>query len=355
MTTVLETSPATLRERCAELFDDELSPVLRRLGRHRAGPDDEDRELRAGVWAALADLGALAPAAGRTAGDRVALADVAELMGAALYPSPYAGTVTAAALADPGILAGITAGERTFALAWHPAGTADPAASGPEWTDGPLSGERRFVAFASEVDELVVPVADGVAFVPVDQPGVRLRRHGALGHGDLHAVTLAAAHARFVPADPASLLAGARVRHAAYLAGLARGALELAVARLKERSAFGGPLAKQQVLAHRVAALASRTAAVLAFARATARRPADDAGLPLAAAQALLLAAELARETATEAVHLHGAAGMTDRHDVSLYYRRAAVDVPALGTPRQLRRQAGALLAAAHRRNPSHR
>jgi alkylation response protein AidB-like acyl-CoA dehydrogenase len=90
-----------------------------------------------------------------------------------------------------------------------------------------------------------------------------------------------------------------------------------------------------------MAALTSRTAAVLSLARATAQSPDE-----LAAAQVLLLATELARECAAEAVHLHGAYGMTERCDASLFYRRAAVDTLLLGTPAQLRRHAGALLSA---------
>lgn len=337
-----------LRDRCAELFDDELSPVLRRLGQRPAGVDldDEDAALRAGVWAALTDLGALTPAGSADPADRVALADVAELMGSALYQSPYAGTVTAASVVDPALLNEITVGETTLAVAWHVHGTADPAAPSPLRTGGRISGERRFVPFAADVDYLLLPGPDVAALVPVAQPGVRLRRQDELGRGDLYAVSLDSAEARFVEVNHSVLLARARVRHAAYLAGLSRGALDLTVVYLKERSAFGAPLARLQALAHRIAALASRTTAVLALARDTARRSDDDPDLPLVAAQVLLLAADLARECAAEAVHLHGAAGMTERNDASLFYRRAAVDAPALGTPRQLRRHAGALLAA---------
>jgi hypothetical protein len=192
------------------LFDDELNPVLRRLGQRDSGAGDtaapeDDTAVRAGVWATLAELGALRPVADPDG--NVALVEMCEQMGAALYQSPYAGTVTAADLLGHGPLtAAIAAGDVTLSMAWHENGTADPATPGALLVDesaGTLSGERRFVPFASEVDFLlVVGLAGGrllSALVLVDQPGVVVRRHDDVGRGDLYSVTFD--HALVMPED----------------------------------------------------------------------------------------------------------------------------------------------------------
>lgn len=339
----------------AELFHPDLNPTLRRLGERPrgaggAGPSEEDRKVREAVWATLAELDGLR-------GPR--LLDTAELMGPGLYQSPFLDTVFAAELlAEDGRfdaeLDRIAAGELTLAVAMREHGTDEPDEPAELTVAGDrVTGVRRFVAFAAEVDYLLV-VGGGPepvqALVPARQPGVRTRRQDDLGRGDLYEVVLAGARARLLTSGGhyATALANARLRLAAHLAGIARGAVELSAAHLKQRQAFGAPLARQQVLAHRLAALAARTTAVLTFARTAARAAGTGADVRLPAAQALFLAADLAREAAAEAVHLHGARGLTEECDASVFHRRAAVTALTLGTPAGLRRLAAALLAKAH-------
>ncbi|MCP2166902.1 acyl-CoA dehydrogenase family protein [Goodfellowiella coeruleoviolacea] len=338
----------------AELFHPDLNPTLRRLGERprgagRAGPSEEDRQVRESVWATLAELDGL-----RGPG----LLDTAELMGPGLYQSPFLDTVFAAELlaADGRFgaeLDRIAAGELTLAVAMREHGTDEPdQPAALTVARDRVTGVRRFVAFAAEVDHLLVvggqePV---LALVPVRQRGVRTRRQDDLGRGDLYEVVLTGARARLLTSGGhyATALANARLRLAAHLAGIARGAVELSAAHLKDRRAFGAPLARQQVLAHRLAALAARTTAVLTFARTAARAAGTGADVRLPAAQALFLAADLAREAAAEAVHLHGARGLTEECDASVFHRRAAVTALTLGTPAGLRRLAATLLANAH-------
>ncbi|MEU1402893.1 acyl-CoA dehydrogenase family protein [Streptomyces sp. NPDC005728] len=354
----------------AELFHEELNPVLRRLGARAKGagpvpPDEEDTEVRRGVWSTLAELDGLRPALPpRLGGPADAMArrvHAAELMGPALYQSPYLDTMIAAdLLAADGrhdtLLASIASGERTCALAVREQAADEPGVPVSLVLDrgrGLVSGTRRFVAFAAEADHLLVIGADGHALVPADEPGVRLHRQDDIGRGDLYRATLdgvAAVTDGLIPAGPhyPAALARGRLQQAAYLTGLTRGALELTVDRLQQRSAFDRPLAKQQAPAFRLAALAAEATAVSSMVHAVASDADSGADIRLTAAQALFLAADLAREATAEAVHLHGAAGLTEEYDVSVFYRCAAVDSVRLGSPTQLRLEAARLLAAAH-------
>lgn len=356
-----------------ELFDDELTPVLRRLGDRPKGagqepPSEADADAREQVWGILADLGelrALLPV--RLGGPADALSRLvatAEVMGPALFQSPFQDLVLASALlaADgrhDALLDRIAAGERTVALAVREHGTDEPSHPAPLTTHddhdgtGRVSGTRRFVAFAADVDLLLVAGDRVHALVPAKAPGVTLRRHDDIGRGDLHRVTLERAEPvpdGLLPHGPSygPALARARVVQAGYLTGLVHGALELTVERVKSRGAFGRPLAQHQALAHRLAAAAAEATVVRSFVRSVARD--GDAGHDIrsTAAQALFLAADLARDVTAEAVHLHGAAGLTEEQDISVFHRRAAVDTLTLGSPTALRREVADLLAARH-------
>ncbi|MDI6103002.1 acyl-CoA dehydrogenase family protein [Actinoplanes sp. NEAU-A12] len=365
----VRSDPERTRRRAEELFDPDLSPVLRRLGQRPRGAADaatlhpDDAAARADVADMLVELGFLA--AGE-AGPAVAdLVEVAELIGSALYQSPFLDTVTAADLlaADPrydALRTEIAAGERTVALAWREDGRGEPHHPAPLRLDAAgrtVTGVRRFVAFAPDVDLLLVVgragVEDRLVLIAPDAPGVRLRRQDDIGRGDLYEVTFDAAAVAAPGSGPAGerypqALARARIRHAAYLAGLASGAIELSAQRLRDRTAFGRPLASMQALAFRLAALAAETTAVLAFAREAAQRADRGADVRLAGAQAAFLAADVARTASAEAVHLHGASGMTEGCDAQVFYRRAAVDASWLGTPTGLRIEAARLLAAGY-------
>ncbi|GAA3463933.1 acyl-CoA dehydrogenase family protein [Saccharothrix longispora] len=340
----------------AGLFDDETIPLLRRLGERPRGagaggrPDPVDEETRAQVWAALTGLGALAgartPAAPATLAAHLAVAD---LLGRALHQSPYLDTIAAADLlaGRGGPVEAIAEEGRTVALALRERGTDRPGDPPPFRVDGAtITATRDFVAFAADVDHLLVVGAGRAALVAVDQPGVRVRRRDDVARGDLYLVELAGAAIDGDVLDVAdafpAVLARARLRHAAYLVGSARAAVRLACDRLRGRNAFGEPLARSTALAHRLAALAADAEAARALVD-TAVTSGVDARL---GAQAALLAGDVARRAAEEVVHLHGALGMTERCDAQLFYRRAAVDAQWYGTATALRAELAATLAA---------
>jgi alkylation response protein AidB-like acyl-CoA dehydrogenase len=368
----LSTRRRELRARLDELFTPDLSGTLRRLGERGLGAgsaagalDPAEADARAQVWQVLCELGLPRLAVPGDPWRQSLLGEVAGVMGHALYASPLPECATvaelvAAAGADPlRLLPGLAEGRLTAVLAAREDGTADPEHPAPLVAgDGTVTGRRRFVPFAAEVDYLLVAGDAGMALVPRAQPGVQVRRQDDIARGDLYTVVLREAavpdggwlgggpHWPGAAGAYAAALANARLRHAAYLLGSARAALQLTTAYTKQRQQFGQPVARFQAPAFRLAALYAR---IEAAAELTGQGLwLADRGAPVAAAarRALALAGDLVRDASAEAVQLHGAAGMTERSDAQRCYRRAAVDAVFLGTPPQLRAALAADLAA---------
>ncbi|MCD9196260.1 acyl-CoA dehydrogenase family protein [Streptomyces albireticuli] len=370
MDVTLDAEHEELRRLVTETLGDEIAPLIRRMAdrpRHGAGPDDT--EIRALVWQALTGMGALglnqSPAPGARRGLR-ALAVLAERLGEVLYQGPLLDTV----LTSEALLRCTPGPERDRFLKEIAAGASVAAAvrdGGVRPYDTPLtvgaaggtvSAERRFVAFAAEADWLLIPglTADGAhrtALVRRDRPGVHLCRHEELGRGELYAVRLTDAPVTLwlTPEDDAEstwheLIASARTLQAAYLVGLARAALRLGTDRLKERRQFGAALARQQAPAFLLARLATRVDAAHLLTRQAAWEADTARDHRLTAGQALAMAAELARDTGRDVLHLHGAHGMTEASDAQLFYRRATVESRVLGSPARVRADVLPLLPA---------
>jgi acyl-CoA dehydrogenase len=106
----------------------------------------------------------------------------------------------------------------------------------------------------------------------------------------------------------------------AFAVGMARAALDLAVAHAGEREAFGAPLSRLQAVSHRLAEVATRiqAARLLVFQAATAY----DRGLKVTqlAAMAKLFATETAQEAVDAAVQVHGAAALEAGHPLAHLY-----------------------------------
>ena len=107
----------------------------------------------------------------------------------------------------------------------------------------------------------------------------------------------------------------------AFAIGMARAALEMAVAHAAGREAFGQPLSRFQGVSHRLADIATRVhaARLLVHQAATAY----DAGVrPVAqvGAMAKLLATEVAQEAVDAAVQVHGARALEASHPLAHLY-----------------------------------
>lgn len=122
----------------------------------------------------------------------------------------------------------------------------------------------------------------------------------------------------------ANLEAG-RIGIAAQAVGMARAALEAALAYAKERVAFGVPIIEHQAVNFRLADMATQLdAARLMVWRAAALK---DAGKPCLteASMAKLFASEVAEKVCTDAIQIHGGYGYVNDFPVERIYRDVRV------------------------------
>ena len=132
---------------------------------------------------------------------------------------------------------------------------------------------------------------------------------------------------------------------AAALGGLRAAALEIGVAYIKQRKAFGVIIGSFQAIQHRLAdlAVAGDGGQLLVYEAAWAR----DTGQPDAAAlasMAFLFGADCAFRTTRECLQFHGGYGVALEYDIQLYFRRAKAWPLALGDPRREYQRLAALV-----------
>ncbi len=115
----------------------------------------------------------------------------------------------------------------------------------------------------------------------------------------------------------------------AFAVGMAQAALDATISQVRERQAFGGPLARQQAVAHKIADMATdlEAARLLVYAAAAAYdRAAGDGATGRSrqsrrAAMAKLYATEAAQRIVDGCVQLHGARGLQRGHLLEHLYR----------------------------------
>ncbi len=136
-----------------------------------------------------------------------------------------------------------------------------------------------------------------------------------------------------------------RLGIAACAVGLARGALDAAVAYARERHAFGQPIAGFQGLQFLLADMDTQVHAARALLVEAARL--KDAGRPFSipAARAKLMATDVAMRVTTDAVQVLGGAGYTTDFPVERYMREAKVLQIVEGTNQIQRMVIGRALA----------
>jgi alkylation response protein AidB-like acyl-CoA dehydrogenase len=122
-----------------------------------------------------------------------------------------------------------------------------------------------------------------------------------------------------------SNLEGGRIGIAAQALGIARAALEAALAYAKERNQFGKKIVEHQSIANMLADMHTRiNAARLMILHAAKMR---DAGLPCLseASHAKLYASELAEWVCSKAIQIHGGYGYLEDYPVERLYRDARI------------------------------
>jgi len=131
-----------------------------------------------------------------------------------------------------------------------------------------------------------------------------------------------------------SNLEGGRIGIAAQALGIARAAMEAALAYAKERTQFDKKLIEHQSIANLLADMETRiNAARLMVIHAAKLRDANVACLS-EASQAKLFASELAEWVCSKAIQIHGGYGYLEDYPVERYYRDARITQIYEGTAR---------------------
>jgi alkylation response protein AidB-like acyl-CoA dehydrogenase len=291
---------------------------------------------------------------------------VAEELGRAVAPGPFLPTVLAldaivqsdVTKVHKDLVPRILAGEVVAAWAFAEAGNRwDPATFETSLesvgADLVLRGSKWYVEAGAEADALVVTArsATGLSqvIVPADAKGITVVAGRSLD------LARRFAQVRFEDVRlPAEALLGelgsatgrvvrqrqlAVVLQCAETNGAVERAYEFTIDYMRERFAFGRPIASYQALKHRLAdmllwihsSMATTDAALDAFDRGAA-----DAGRLASIAKAYV--AKKATEIMCDLTQLTGGIAVTWEHDLHLFKRRVAVNRAVLGTPEQHRR-----------------
>jgi alkylation response protein AidB-like acyl-CoA dehydrogenase len=303
------------------------------------------------VWRQLGELGWLGlpfpEAVGGIGGGFVDVALVLEQLGQTLVPEPIAASMVAGlaivaagdATQQQAHLPAMIEGRSSLALAWAEADgryDADRVTTRAEPTaDGfRVIGHKRFVLDGHAAAKLVVSAraAAGVALFVIDahSPGVTIRpvrtidgRRAAMIDLDV----VVAADRRLVGDGSAALAHALDVGAALACAegvGLMRAALAMTTEYLRTREQFGVKIGSFQVLQHRAVDMFIETelaysAMLAAVIRLDGDAPAERAA---AVAAAKIQLGESGRYVTQQAIQLHGGIGITDEHDIGLYFKR---------------------------------
>ncbi len=311
--------------------------------------DDETKTYDADLWKAVAAQGWLGTAIPEDFGGlglgHIELAAIAEELGRALSPIPFASTVYF--LAEALMLAGsqaqktrwlprIAAGEVIGCVATTERPgvlTAAPVQARVE--GGKITGEKIPVTDGGGADLAAVLAREagglGLFLVELDGPGVTREALETLDptRGAARLAFAGAPAERLGEAGEGMALVDQVLNRAAVLlafeqVGGADRALEMAKAYALERYAFGRPIGSYQAIKHKLADIyiKNELARSNAYFGAWALQS-GAAELPVAAAAARVAACEAFWFAAKENLQTHGGMGYTWEVDCHLFYRRA--------------------------------
>jgi acyl-CoA dehydrogenase len=263
------------------------------------------------------------------------------LQGLGSYPILQSGQDDQVAKWLPAVAAGDAVA--AFALTEPDAGSDAAALSLSAEPDGDgwrLTGEKMWISNAPEADFYTVfarttPGAGsrGVSafVVPADRPGLGGEHLDLVSPHPIGTVTFDGVEVRreeLLGEENRGFAVAMRTLDlfrpsvGAFAVGMAQAALDATVDYTGAREAFGGPLIKQQAVAHALAEMATRTEAarLLVYAAAGAY-DAGEQNLGGRAAMAKLFATEAAQFVVDSAVQLHGARALRRGHLLEHLYR----------------------------------
>jgi alkylation response protein AidB-like acyl-CoA dehydrogenase len=294
------------------------------------------------VFAGLSELGLFGVAVpedcGGAGGSIEDLCAMVEEAAKALVPGPVATTALATLVVDdPQLRAALASGERTAGVAFEGEVEFDEATSR-------ASGNLPRALGAVSDGLLLVPNDDKWLLIDASADGVTVEPLPATDFSrPLARVELASAPATALDtaADRVQNLAVTVLT--AEAAGIARWALDTAVAYAKVREQFGKPIGSFQAIKHLCAEMLCRAeqVAVAAADAAHAAGDDDDRQLTIAAAIAAGVAIDAVKANVKDCIQVLGGIGITWEHDAHLYLRRAyGIGQFLGGSARWLRRTA---------------
>jgi alkylation response protein AidB-like acyl-CoA dehydrogenase len=328
----------------------------------RDSPVSRARRLRADergwsqdTWRSFAELGWLGlpfpEAVGGLGGRFVDVALLVEQLGTSLVPEPYLASVlfagTAIAQVAPAVqaktyLGPMIDGHTSLALALtEPGGRFEPttAATRAERRGAAylLTGQKTWVLNGHVADVIVVSAqtAGGLSLfaVPRDAPGVTLRPVATMDGRRAAFVELSSAQGELLGAEgaaPQAVVAAFDLAAAATCAegaGVMQAALSMTVDYLGQREQFGVKIGSFQVLQHRAVDMFIETelAKSMMLYAAIKADEGDAAERAWAVSQAKVQLAVSGRFVTQQSIQLHGGIGVTDEHDIGLYFKRMHV------------------------------
>ena len=339
----------------AQSFVRKESPVTRA----RALRDDE-RGWDPAVWKKMADLGWMSlPFPEHVGGLDGSFADVTlilDQLGTTLVPEPFVESVILAGTAilragsaaqQERLLTPMIAGETSLALAAlerrsrYDVCAVDTRATqhGDAWT---LTGEKYFVLNGHAADHLVVSARtsgkhderNGISLFAVarDAAGLHVQtvktmdgRRAAIVRLETTPGELLGAEGAAAPVLEEAMDLGAAAA-CAEGTGIMRTVLWMTVEYLRTREQFGVKIGTFQALQHRavdmfIEAELAKSTSILAAIKATA--PAGERAYEISKAKAQLT--QSGHFVVRQGTQLHGGIGVTDEHDIGLYFKRMQV------------------------------
>jgi len=211
-----------------------------------------------------------------------------------------------------------------------------------------ITNARRagLVALLCKTDPSASPAHRGISILLVEHgPGFTVSRDlPKLGYKGVESCELAFDDFR-TPAS--SLLGGAegrgftqmmqglevgRIQVAARATGVARAALDDALAYAQQRESFGKPIWKHQAVGNYLADMATKVTAARQLLLHAARRLDAGERADMEAGMAKLFASEVAMEVALSALRIHGGYGYSTEFDIERYFRDAPLMIVGEGT-----------------------
>ena len=207
------------------------------------------------------------------------------------------------------------------------------------WTTGALDPRCQVLIVMGKTDPSAeVHRQQSMVLVPMDTPGVRVHRslpvfgyHDQHGHGEIEFTDVRVPVANLIGQQGAGFaiaqarLGPGRIHHCMRMIGLAERALDLMIARAKDRVAFGKPLSDQGVIREAIALsrIEIEQARLLTLKAAAMIDEVGAKGARTEIAAIKVVAPRVACAVVDRAIQVHGGAGVSDDLPLAWMYASA--------------------------------